>query len=71
MRRSVERVKGVTATSFDLTTGTLSVTFESPEGVEPQTLWKAVREGGFTPVEVKTGGRSFTGQGSQTTDGNT
>lgn len=61
MKRSVERIEGVRQFEFDLNTGHGAVLFEPGRSVSSATLWKAVQQGGFTPVRVESGGEVYSG----------
>ena len=61
MKRSVGRVKGVRSIDFDLNTGEGKVWFASGASVQPALLWRAIKVAGFTPVQVETAGKTYSG----------
>ena len=62
MQRSVERVEGVKTVVVDLNTGRASVTFEAGKTAKAEALWKAVKDGGFTPIRVEIGDTVYEGR---------
>lgn len=61
MKRSVERIEGVRQFEFDLNIGRGAVLFEPGVAVSSPILWKAIKQGGFTPVRIEAGGEMYTG----------
>lgn len=61
IKRSVERVAGVKNVAFNLETARATVAFDPDTSVSPADLWQAVKESGFTPVRVETGGVAYEG----------
>ncbi|MCH7814471.1 MAG: hypothetical protein IID40_10680 [Planctomycetes bacterium] len=46
---------------MNLKMGLVTVMFEADQSASAQQLWKAVKDGGFTPVRVETAGQVYEG----------
>lgn len=56
MRRSVERLDGVSKLEFDMESGRASLFFVPGKSVSHEDIRKAIQDSGFTAVRVEIGG---------------